>query len=1025
VNLALQGAASSQPAARVDYDIVYVRAPRAGDDRQIRWSDVFAPYQSEPGSDLVLLHPNGSEEVLVAAGNDAVSEPVVSFDGTTVFYAQYHYSTPTASGLLLPRGSDIYKIDLASRAVTKLTDQRLTPHTGVAEQGALDTPVFHLGPCQVPGGKLVFTSTRNGLVASKNYKGFSAYEEYTRGDYKTSQLFVMNEDGTGIEQIGYLNLNAALGPTVLMDGRIAYSSFESEGLRDVRAWGIWTIRPDGTEWAPLFSALGTSGERARHFVAQRSTGKIVVEQYYIQQNHGFGTLYELEPTAPAGEPYFGSAAQSDPRNLEIGRYGRLPFSPRGIRELTPFAADENAPAKRENEKDEASRYLGKVTHPAPAPDNALLVVWSPGPVYGILSTGRHRFHGPAIDSGIYQIRTEGVVRGPDDLALIHNDPKYNEKWPRAVVPYRRIYGIDAPAQLAAPRNDGTASAHLPAGSPAGLFGAPSLYKRESYPSGRVLPGATTATTPESDDPHKNLGGIASGIGGNWISIGADVGLYDNSEIYGIRVLAMEPTTDPQLAGESSRRWWNIANERFRILGEISVRKFNQGKQPLDPDGNPDTSFLVKLPADTAWTLQTIDSEGRTLNMAQTWHMLRPGEVRTNCGSCHAHSQLPTRFEDTAAAAPGYSVLDLTERVPLLAHKSPRDAAPSWDDGSMTGLRFVQGPVTVEFERDVRPILDRSCVPCHQSTYGAPAGNLDLGDRSQMAADSNVFDLLVDRPPRQVPGDFVRLAADGKGKFGHAMGIGSKLYPNLWFFPQASRYVRYFQSRRSLLVWKIYGKRLDGFRDEDFAHQTRPGDVKSMVWKGRPFDLATDFPKNRSAVDLAFTGSEMPPREAVEGEAETPDGRKIHVPPLSDEDRRTIVRWIDLGCPIDLTDSSDRRKQNVGWFADDAPPIVALAELPPAGSSSRGAVALGFTDYESGVDEKALRVTADCKINGAPAGTDLSSQFVRQPDGARILSLQDVDASPTGIHMTAVVVDRAGNKTVRERTIYLPVAAATK
>ena len=88
-----------------------------------------------------------------------------------------------------------------------------------------------------------------------------------------------------------------------------------------------------------------------------------------------------------------------------------------------------------------------------------------------------------------------------------------------------------------------------------------------------------------------------------------------------------------------------AMERLRILGEIPVRKFDrQGQQPIDPDGNPDTSFLAKIPADTAFTFQTLDTHGMVLNMAQTWHQLRPGEVRHDCGGCHAHSQQPTPFD---------------------------------------------------------------------------------------------------------------------------------------------------------------------------------------------------------------------------------------------------------------------------------------------------------------------------------------------------------------------------------------------
>ncbi|MEZ4682428.1 MAG: hypothetical protein R2932_50305 [Caldilineaceae bacterium] len=48
------------------YDIVYVRQPRKGDDEHMIWPEVFHPARVEPGSDLLLLHPDGSEEVLVA-----------------------------------------------------------------------------------------------------------------------------------------------------------------------------------------------------------------------------------------------------------------------------------------------------------------------------------------------------------------------------------------------------------------------------------------------------------------------------------------------------------------------------------------------------------------------------------------------------------------------------------------------------------------------------------------------------------------------------------------------------------------------------------------------------------------------------------------------------------------------------------------------------------------------------------------------------------------------------------------------
>src|SRR5438477_11443908 len=93
---------AGDPAVKYDYDIVYVRAPRYGDGQQIVWAEVFNPLRAEPGSDLVLLHPDGREEVLVEARNDAIADPIVSFDGEWVFFARFHYKNLGASDLLRP-----------------------------------------------------------------------------------------------------------------------------------------------------------------------------------------------------------------------------------------------------------------------------------------------------------------------------------------------------------------------------------------------------------------------------------------------------------------------------------------------------------------------------------------------------------------------------------------------------------------------------------------------------------------------------------------------------------------------------------------------------------------------------------------------------------------------------------------------------------------------------------------------------------------------------------------------------------
>ena len=258
---------------------------------------------------------------------------------------------------------------------------------------------------------------------------------------------------------------------------------------------------------------------------------------------------------------------------------------------------------------------------------------------------------------------------------------------------------------------------------------------------------------------------------------------------------MEPTTDRSGGFKAGRQFSSHANERLRILGEIPVRHFQDGKQPLDPDGNPDTSLLARIPDDTSFTFQTLDKHGMVLNMAQTWHQVRPSEIRNKCGGCHAHSRQPTPFAQTAAAKSDYPIFDLTQKTPLLTTRTSDQSGIQWDADHSAGPRQRMGPLNVEFYCDVKPILKRSCVACDTQKWEKPAGNLVLDDDKPLK--------LHPSYPDTAPGTYFRLAKDREGRFGHKppdrpVGFGS------WGDGNASRYVRMFQSRRSLLVWKIYG-----------------------------------------------------------------------------------------------------------------------------------------------------------------------------------------------------------------------------
>ena len=110
----------------------------------------------------------------------------------------------------------------------------------------------------------MFTSNRNGFRPPKH-------------PGPCLQLFVMDDVNDAadaernVQQIGYLNVAMALHPTVLTDGRVMFSTLEGQGLRTDIEWGLWSIRPDGTEWRPLLSAFRPGGGAPMRFTFKRNS----------------------------------------------------------------------------------------------------------------------------------------------------------------------------------------------------------------------------------------------------------------------------------------------------------------------------------------------------------------------------------------------------------------------------------------------------------------------------------------------------------------------------------------------------------------------------------------------------------------------------------------------------------------------------------------------------------------------------------------------------------------------------------
>jgi hypothetical protein len=142
----------------------------------------------------------------------------------------------------------------------------------------------------------------------------------------------------------------------------------------------------------------------------------------------------------------------------------------------------------------------------------------------------------------------------------------------------------------------------------------------------------------------------------------------------------------------------------RILGEV----------PVEPDG----SAYFEVPANRSLFVVAMDREDNTVKRMQSFLSVMPGET-LGCVGCHEERvQTPLN--------PRANTLRAVQRPPSTIATIP-------------GI-----PEVFDFPRDIQPILDQHCVPCHdyaahdQVAHGPRAGNAILsGDRGPLFSHSYV------------------------------------------------------------------------------------------------------------------------------------------------------------------------------------------------------------------------------------------------------------------------------------------------
>lgn len=134
------------------------------------------------------------------------------------------------------------------------------------------------------------------------------------------------------------------------------------------------------------------------------------------------------------------------------------------------------------------------------------------------------------------------------------------------------------------------------------------------------------------------------------------------------------------------RHMGAERDRVGFDGPWDVKRV-LGTVPVEPDG----SAFFEVPANTPVAFQPLDAQGRALQLMRSWSTVMPGELQS-CSGCHE--------PQNSGAGP---------RTRMSALERPPSPITPWY-GPERGFSF---------NREVQPVLDRSCVRCHDGRAGRP------------------------------------------------------------------------------------------------------------------------------------------------------------------------------------------------------------------------------------------------------------------------------------------------------------------
>ena len=478
---------------------------------------------------------------------------------------------------------NIWEINLNSNTLT-----RLIQSTAVAELAD------DVDPAYLPDGRIVFSSSRQKTTQQKmveeNVQPYTHLDEYERE--ATIALHVFDPSTQEITQISF-NQSHDRNATVLKTGEIMYSRWDHVANRN--HFPVFIANPDGTN---LFVEYGAF-----------SPGNSFLHPREMQDGRVMTSLMPLSGTDEAGAimlvdvKNYSDACEPGP-GLPQNCNGQTKIQ---LTDLEVNFGEEFSPG-------------GRFTTPYPLWDGTdrALVSFKPAPPNPTMVTD--------------------PMTGVEEES--QGEPEYS------------IYMMDISNRTLRPvhlASSGTALVDPIAILPRGLGETPAIINDKGLSS--------TALAMESN-----------GLGGTGMGVFSVRSVYDTDslDIMGDSVLAPGETIPKNAMGEpdlllmkdpSTPEFANRVARFVRvtraiptppglIMDAIGESEFEMqeilGYAQVEPDG----SYRVKVPADTAVAMTVLDGEGRAFQTHTNWLQVRPGETRT-CNGCHS----PRRATDALNSAP--------------------------------------------------------------------------------------------------------------------------------------------------------------------------------------------------------------------------------------------------------------------------------------------------------------------------------------------------------------------------------------